>query len=56
MTLPSSIVGSMETIKPNLVREAKIVHDSRRFGLLLNISIRATAQSGTAIAIKGMDE
>jgi hypothetical protein len=56
MTLPSSIVGSMDTIKPNLVREAKIVHDSRRFGLLLNIIIRATAQSGTTIAKKGMDE
>ena len=56
MTLPSSIVGSIETIKPNLVREARIVHDSRRFGLLLNISIRAMAQSGTTIAIKGMDE
>ncbi len=56
MTLPSSIVGSIETIKPNLVREAKIVHVSRRFGLLLDISIRAMAQSGTTITKKGMDE
>jgi hypothetical protein len=46
----------METIKPNLIREARIVHDSRRFGLLLDISIRATAQSGTINAKKGMVE
>jgi hypothetical protein len=46
----------METIKPNLVREARIVHVSRRFGLLLNIIIRAMAQSGVTIARKGMDE
>jgi hypothetical protein len=46
----------MDTIKPNLVREARIVHDSRRFGLLLNIIIRAMAQSGTITARKGMDE
>ena len=56
MTLPSSIVGSIETIKPNLIREARIVHDSRKFGLLLNIIIRAMAQSGVTIAKKGMDE
>ena len=54
--LPASTAGSIEKTKENLITEAKIVQNSRTFGLLAVITIRAAAKRETSIASNGFSE